>query len=70
MDIGQSLRLALAFRNKKATDLAKETGLGDSYLSLVKRGHRVPSMEVIKIIAESMDYRVSEFIALGETEAE
>lgn len=66
MDIGQSLRLALAMRNKKATELAKETGLGDSYLSLVKRGHRVPSMDVIKMISEALDYKVSEFIALGE----
>lgn len=66
MDIGQSLRLALALRNKKATDLAKETGLGDSYLSLVRRGHRVPSLEVVRQIAEGLDFTVSEFIALGE----
>lgn len=66
MDIGQSLRLALAMRNKKATELAKETGLGDSYLSLVKRGHRTPSLEVVRTIAEGLDYKVSEFIALGE----
>lgn len=66
MDIGQSLRLALALRNKKATDLAKETGLGDSYLSLVRRGHRVPSLEVVRQISEGLDFTVSEFIALGE----
>lgn len=66
MDIGQSLRVALAMRNKKATELAKETGLGDSYLSLVRRGHRVPSIEVVKMMAEGLDFKVSEFIALGE----
>lgn len=66
MDIGQSLRVALAMRNKKATELAKETGLGDSYLSLVRRGHRVPSLEVVKMMAEGLDFKASEFIALGE----
>lgn len=66
MDIAQSLRVALALRNKKATEVARETGIGDSYLSLLKRGLRTPSLEVVQLLADNLEYKVSEFIALGE----
>lgn len=66
MDLGKSLRLAIAHRNMKTKDIAVIAGVTPSYISMIANNKTTPSLSIIMKICEEMDYKLSEFIALGE----
>jgi len=66
MDISRSIRVGLACRKVTSKDLADRVGISESYLSRLKQGYKVPTIQTLDLIAASLEYRVSEFIALGE----
>lgn len=69
MDVGRSTRVALAQRDKTFSWLASEVGMSRQALSYIRRRESA-SGATIKKIADALDMKVSEFIALGETEHE
>jgi len=66
MDIGKSIRLALADRNERQPWLAKEMGVTTAYVNRLANGGAVPGGKNIELIAGVFGMSVSEFIALGE----
>ena len=66
MNIGKSIKYALIERDMRAQELAHKAGMSKSYLSQIANGHRQPGIDIVGTIAKSLDYSVSEFIALGE----
>lgn len=66
MDIGKSIRVALAHRNENKSWLAKELGCTPAWVSRLANGDVVPGGKTIEGIAQVFGMTVSEFIALGE----
>jgi len=67
MDVGRSIRIAMAQRNVNQTWLAKEMGGFQSHISnMVSR--KTANSAMIEKLAKAFDLSASEFIALGETE--
>ena len=66
MDIGKSIRIALAERNERQTWLAKQMGCSRGYANRLANGVVVPGGKTIEAIADIFGMTVSEFIALGE----
>jgi transcriptional regulator with XRE-family HTH domain len=66
MSLGKSIRLALVYKNRTATEVAKNINKSESYLSLIMNDKRNPSIEVVTMIAGELGYKTSELIALGE----
>jgi len=66
MDIGKSIRIALAERNERQTWLAKQMGCSRGYVNRLSNGGVVPGGKTIETIADIFGMSVSEFIALGE----
>lgn len=66
MDIGKSIRLALAERNERQTWLADQLNVSRAYVNRLANGISVPGGKTIEAIADVFGMTVSEFIALGE----
>lgn len=66
MDIGKSIRLALADINEKQPWLASQMGVTRAYVNRMANGTVVPGGKTIERIADIFGMTVSEFIALGE----
>ena len=66
MDIQKSIRLALAHKNMKATDLARQMGVSDAYISAIMTGKKNPNLQSLASMAMITGFKPSEFIALGE----
>lgn len=66
MDISKSIRLALAHRNMKATELAAKMGVSNAYISQLANGDKMPSVQKLSSMAMLTGFSVSEFVALGE----
>jgi DNA-binding Xre family transcriptional regulator len=66
MNIGKSLKIALINRNMKNTTLAEKLGVSDAYVSAIACGTKSVSLTMLKNICDCLDYKTSEFIALGE----
>ena len=67
MDLGKSIKIGLINRDMPQGVLAGRTGICKSHLSAMANGHKLPNMVMLESIATKLDYKVSEFIALGET---
>jgi transcriptional regulator with XRE-family HTH domain len=65
MDIGKSIRIALAQRGKKAVWLAGELGITKQAVSQLMT-KRSATGATIKKLADAFNLKASEFIALGE----
>ena len=48
-------------------DLCKESELSPATISLIRNGHRSPSLKTMVILAELFQVKLSEFIAEGES---
>jgi len=65
MDIGKSIRVALAERDKKASWLADELGIERQNITrIIKTGKA--STGTMEKIANALEINLSELIALGE----
>ncbi len=66
MNISKSLRLALVHKDVSQAELAEKTGLSKPTLSLIAKGKRSISGRSLELICDALEYKASEFIALGE----
>lgn len=62
MNIGKAIRVIRAARNMSQKELAEESGLDSSYISLVEAGKRAPKGEAIQAIAKAL--RVPKYLLL------
>lgn len=62
MNIGKAVRVIRAARNLSQKQLAGESGLDASYISLVEAGRRTPTGEAIQAIAKGL--RVPKYLLL------
>jgi len=67
MNIPKSLRVALAYRNMSQADLAKSSNISKATISFIATGKRSVTSERLEAICNALDYKASEFIALGES---
>lgn len=66
IDVGKSLAIAMATKGVSGKNLGTKINVSESYISNIKGGRARVSMIVVEKIATALDYKVSEFIALGE----
>ena len=66
MNLGLSVKIALAKNSMTATELAEKAGLGVSQISLISTNKRNTSTETLKKLAQAFSMSVSDFIELGE----
>ena len=66
MDLGKSIRIALAQKNEKQPWLADQMGVTRAYVNRMANGVSVPGGNTIEHIARIFGMTTSEFIALGE----
>jgi len=62
MNIGKAIRVIRAARNLSQKQLAEESGLDASYISLVEAGRRAPTGETIQAVAKGL--RVPKYLLL------
>lgn len=62
MNIGKGIRVIRAARNLSQKQLAEESGLDSSYISLVEAGKRVPKDDAVQAIAKVL--RVPKYLLL------
>ena len=65
-DIGQAVRVSLAKTMRSQNWLSKEVEKSRGYISLICNNHRIPSIELTKLICKALDMPMSEFIKGGE----
>jgi len=65
MNIGKSMRIALAMRDMERQELAQLMGVTPVTVSRLI-GQQTCSGSVLKNIARALEMKVSEFVALGE----
>ena len=68
MNVGQSIKIGLAERNRTQMWLADELGVSSALVSRMCKRRANVSGEMIEKIAHIMNLKSSEFIALGEQE--
>jgi putative transcriptional regulator len=66
MEIKCRLKILFAEREIKQTEFAKKAGIGSNTLSLLVKGHRLPSLEVAYKIAHELDLNVMEIWKIEE----
>lgn len=69
MNISKSINLALAHAGINQKELSQVMGVSQQFLSGMATGRVNASLSMVVRLAEALDYRVSEFIALGEEKA-
>jgi transcriptional regulator with XRE-family HTH domain len=62
MNIGKAIRVIRAARNLSQKQLAEESGLDSSYISLVEAGRRTPTSEAVQAIAKGL--RIPKYLLL------
>jgi len=65
MNVGKSIKVALAKRGINQTQLAAELKCTKVWISRLAN-MRTASMPTVEMLAKSFDMKVSEFVALGE----
>jgi transcriptional regulator with XRE-family HTH domain len=65
MNVGKSLKVALAVKGMRQTELANKLGLTRQWISRLANSNSA-SMETVCMLAGAIGMQVSEFIALGE----
>lgn len=59
---GQAIRRFRAYRQISQERLSQESGLDRSYISLLERGLRQPSLTTLLLLAEALDISASELM--------
>jgi len=67
MNINKSLDHYMGLNGFSQADLCKESELSPATISLIRNGHRSPSLKTMVILAELFQVKLSEFIAEGES---
>ncbi len=65
MNVGRSLKVALAKRDMSQTQLAKKMNVHVQWVSKLANSETA-SQATVTGLAEALDMKVSEFVALGE----
>ena len=65
MNLGKAIKVALAKNDIRQNELAARLGVSDKYISRVCN-HENVGMNTIRKIADELDMKVSELVALGE----
>ena len=68
MNIAKSIKLALIHTDMEQKELARRMGVTKQFVSGLSTGSRPASINMVKRLAEALEYKVSDFIALGEEE--
>ncbi|MCX7720256.1 MAG: helix-turn-helix domain-containing protein [Dictyoglomus thermophilum] len=63
MNVGKRIRETRKKRNMKLEDLAEKTGLSLSYISLIERGLKNPSLKALERIAKAFNLPTSYFFS-------
>ena len=66
MDIALAIRIGMARRDIKATELANRANINGSTLSLILNKKRSPTLTTLESLSKGLDMKVSELIKLGE----
>lgn len=67
MNTGKSIKLALIHKGWSQKELAEKLGTSNVTVSILANGYQCSSAR-LKDLAEVFEMKVSDFIALGETE--
>jgi transcriptional regulator with XRE-family HTH domain len=54
MNYGKALRIARAIAGLQQKEVASRTNLDPSYVSLIERGERTPSVKTIRVISQAL----------------
>jgi len=65
--IGETLRLLRIFNDYTTTEMAKQLGLSQSYVSELENGKKQPSLEIIEKYAAIFDMRPSTLLLFSES---
>ena len=65
MNVGKSLKIALAMKGIKQSDLAATVGMTTVWISRLANSEKA-GMGSVEMLAKALDMKVSEFLALGE----
>lgn len=65
MNVGKSIKVALAKKDMNQQDLAEKLRVSKPYVSQLA-GKEHAGMGTVVLLADAFDMKVSEFIALGE----
>ena len=65
MNVGKSLKIALAMNGIKQSDLAAKVGMTTVWTSRLANSEKA-GMGSVEMLAKALDMKVSEFLALGE----
>jgi len=68
MNIGRSIKIGMAYKGLTTTALAKLIEMSQPHVSALSNNRHHANIDTIEKMATAMDYKVSEFIALGEEE--
>lgn len=63
--LGKTIRIIRQAKELKIFDIAKDAEISIPFLSLVERGERQPSLEVLERIADALKVPVEVFVSLG-----
>lgn len=66
MNLGMAIKLGRVQRKIKQEELAKLIGVSTSYISLIERNQRVPTIETLENICKALNMKVSQIILLAE----
>jgi transcriptional regulator with XRE-family HTH domain len=66
LDISKSIKIALVHSGQNQKWLAVKMGVSEAHVSDISRGSKSISLQKLSHISSIFDYKVSEFIALGE----
>ena len=70
MNHGKAIRLIRAARGITQKELARQSGLDPSYISLIENGDRAPSMATLKKIATVLRVPIYLLVLLGSDRGE
>ena len=70
MDYGKALRIVRTARELTQRDLAARAEMDPSYVSLIEKGHRVPSMKILETLAAALDVPVYLLVLLASDKEE
>jgi transcriptional regulator with XRE-family HTH domain len=70
MELGKAIRMCRSRKELTLAELAKRTKLSESYLSLLERGNRDPTLSTIEAIARGLEVPVSLLVFLGSDASE
>ena len=68
MDYGKALRISRAIAGLQQKDLAERAGLDSSYVSLLEKGSRKPSLKVVRALSEALRIPTHLFTLLASEE--